>query len=122
MRSVISEQLMIQDEQSKITRDVNITPSEVKNFFKKLPKDSIPEIGSEMQIGIIAKVPVIGEAEKREVKEKLVGMKERIKKGMISPHLQYFIPRIPALRKKVGNLECLKGEKCALNSKPPHSN
>jgi peptidyl-prolyl cis-trans isomerase SurA len=38
MRTVIKEQLLIQEEQGKITKDLTVTPSEVKSFFKKLPK------------------------------------------------------------------------------------
>jgi peptidyl-prolyl cis-trans isomerase SurA len=108
MRDVIKEQLMIQDEQSKITKDINITPSEVKAYFRRLPKDSIPEIGSEMQIGIIVKIPVMGEAEKVEVKEKLLNMKERIKKGDDFATLAILYSEDPGSAKKGGELGMFK--------------
>ncbi|MEI6900156.1 MAG: peptidylprolyl isomerase [Bacteroidota bacterium] len=108
MRDVIREQLMTQEEQSKITKDILITPSEVRAFFKKLSKDSIPEIGSEIQIGIIAKQPIIGEAEKLEVKEKLKNMKERVKKGDDFSTLAILYSEDPGSAKKGGELGMFK--------------
>ena len=108
MRDVIREQLMTQEEQSKITKDMVITPSEVRAFFKKLTKDSIPEISSEMQIGIIAKQPVIGEVEKREVKEKLQKLKDRIKKGDYFATLAILYSEDPGSAKKGGELGMFK--------------
>jgi len=108
MREVIKEQLMIQEEQSKITRDITVTPSEVKTYFKKLPKDSIPEISSEIQIGIIVKIPVMGEPEKQEVKDKLKSMKERIKKGDDFATLAILYSEDPGSAKKGGELGMFK--------------
>jgi peptidyl-prolyl cis-trans isomerase SurA len=108
MREVIREQLLIQEEQGKITRDLTITPSEVRTFFKKLPKDSIPEISSEIQIGIIAKQPVLGDAEKQEVKDKLKSMKERIKKGDDFATLAILYSEDPGSAKKGGELGMFK--------------
>jgi peptidyl-prolyl cis-trans isomerase SurA len=108
MREVIREQLMIQEEQAKITREITITPAEVKSYFRKLSKDSIPEIGSEIQIGIIVKIPVIGEAEKQEVKDKLVSMKERIKKGDDFSTLAILYSEDPGSAKKGGELGMFK--------------
>ncbi|MEI6750914.1 MAG: peptidylprolyl isomerase, partial [Bacteroidota bacterium] len=42
LRDVIQEQMLTEQEQQKITKDASITPSEVKSFFRKIPKDSIP--------------------------------------------------------------------------------
>ena len=108
MRDVIREQLMTEDEQGKITKDLTITPSEVKSFYKKLPKDSIPEIASEIQIGIIAKQPVIGESEKQEVKDKLKNLKERVKKGDDFATLAILYSEDPGSAKKGGELGMFK--------------
>lgn len=108
LREVIKDQLMIQDEQSKITKDVTITPAEVKAYYRKLPKDSLPEIGSEMQIGLISKVPVVGEEEKKEVKEKLISLKERVKKGDDFATLAILYSEDPGSAKKGGELGMFK--------------
>jgi peptidyl-prolyl cis-trans isomerase SurA len=65
MRDIIRENLLIREVQSKINQNISITPSEVKSYFRKLPKDSIPEISSEVEIGIIVKQPAISEKEKQ---------------------------------------------------------
>jgi peptidyl-prolyl cis-trans isomerase SurA len=108
MRDVIREQMMVETTQQKITKDVTATPSEVKAFYKKLPKDSIPEISSEYEIGMISKVPVIGEAEKEEVKAKLRSFKERIKNGDDFSTLAILYSEDPGSAKKGGELGLFK--------------
>ena len=71
LHDVIQEQMLTEQEQQKITKDANVTPSEVKSFFRKIPKDSIPLINSEFEIGMIVKQPQIGDKEKQEAREKL---------------------------------------------------
>ena len=39
--------------QQKVVDEVNVTPDEVKNFFKKIPKDERPLIGTEIEISQI---------------------------------------------------------------------
>ena len=108
MRDVIRENLLIREVQGKITKDITITPSEVKAYFRKLPKDSIPEISSEMEIGMIVKQPVISEAEKQEVREKLVSLKERVKKGDDFSTLAILYSEDPGSSKKGGELGMFK--------------
>jgi len=108
VRDVIKEGMMIEQTQQKITKDVTITPSEVKAFFKKLPKDSIPDIASEYQIGMIVKQPVIGEQEKDEVRNKLKGFLDRIKKGDDFSTLAILYSEDPGSSKKGGELGMFK--------------
>jgi peptidyl-prolyl cis-trans isomerase SurA len=108
MREVIRENLLIREVQGKITKDITITPSEVKVYFRKLPKDSIPEISSEMEIGIIVKQPEISEIEKQEVKDKLTSMKERVKKGDDFATLAILYSEDPGSSKKGGELGMFK--------------
>jgi peptidyl-prolyl cis-trans isomerase SurA len=108
LRDIIKEQLLAQQVEQKIIANVTITPEEVKAFFKKMPKDSIPEINSEMEVGIIVKQPVIGEAEKQEVKNKLKGFKERIQKGDDFSTLAVLYSEDPGSAKKGGELGLFK--------------
>jgi peptidyl-prolyl cis-trans isomerase SurA len=108
MRDVIRENLLIQEEQRKINENMNITPSEVKNYFRKLPKDSIPEISSEIEIGIIVKQPVIGDLEKQEAKYKLSNMKERVRNGDDFSTLAILYSEDPGSSKKGGELGMFK--------------
>lgn len=108
MRDIIKEQMMVQSSQEKITKDVNITPSEVKAFLKKLPKDSIPEISSEIEVGMIMKIPVIGDAEKQACIDRLKSFKERIKKGDDFSTLAVLYSEDPGSAKKGGELGMFK--------------
>lgn len=108
MRDIIKEQMMVQESQSKITKDVNVTPSEVKAFLKKLPKDSIPEISSEIEVGMIMKSPVIGDAEKQVCIDRLKSFKERIKKGDDFSTLAVLYSEDPGSAKKGGELGMFK--------------
>jgi peptidyl-prolyl cis-trans isomerase SurA len=108
MRDMMKEQMMTQEAQEKITKDVRITPSEVKAFLKKLPKDSIPEISSEIEVGMIMKTPVIGEAEKQACIDRLKSFKERIKKGDDFSTLAVLYSEDPGSAKKGGELGMFK--------------
>ena len=108
MRDIIKEQMMVQSSQEKITKDVNITPSEVKAFLKKLPKDSIPEISSEIEVGMIMKSPVIGDVEKQTCIDRLKNFKERIKKGDDFSTLAVLYSEDPGSAKKGGELGMFK--------------
>jgi len=108
LRDVVREQLFVKMENEKIIKDITITPSEVKSFFRKLPKDSIPEISSEMEIGVIVKIPLIGAEEKQMVKLKLKSFKERIAKGDDFSTLAVMYSEDPGSSKQGGELGMFK--------------
>ena len=108
MKEMIKENMMVSQSQEKITKDVNITPSEVRVYLKKLPKDSIPEISSEIEVGMIVKSPVIGDAEKQACIDRLKNFKERIKKGDEFSTLAVLYSEDPGSAKKGGELGMFK--------------
>jgi len=108
LRDMVREQLLVKMENENILKDVNVTPSEVKTFFKKLPKDSIPEISSEIEIGMIVKIPAIGEEEKQIVRNKLKSFKERIVKGDDFGTLAVMYSEDPGSSKQGGELGMFK--------------
>ncbi len=81
MREKIHDYLLIQNVQSKLTQDIKITPSEVSDFFSNIPADSLPLIGSQIEIEQIVKQPLISDVEVDMVKEKLNGLRARVLKG-----------------------------------------
>ncbi len=81
IRPDIKEGLVAQKMQSKITADINTTPEDVKQFFKKFPKDSLPTFNKEVEVGEIQFNPKLTEAEKATYKEKAQALLDRIKKG-----------------------------------------
>lgn len=78
LRSTIHDQMMSEQVKSNITQDVTITPSEVRDFFNDIPKDSIPLISSEYQYSQIIIVPKVRPEEKEYARKKLLGIRKRI--------------------------------------------
>lgn len=81
VRSQVKEQLTAQKMQQEITKNLKVTPNEVKKFFNQIPKDSIPEIPSEVQIGHIVRYAKVTKAQKEELSARLLDYKRRILAG-----------------------------------------
>lgn len=81
LRLQIKEQMVGRKMQSKITENVKITPSEVQRFFNEIPKDSIPYMPSEVEIGQIVRIAKATKDEKSVIKQKLIDIKKRIENG-----------------------------------------
>ncbi|HEX7844194.1 MAG TPA: peptidylprolyl isomerase, partial [Chitinophagaceae bacterium] len=56
-RESVKEQMLAEAMQRKIVENVRITPTEVKAFFEKIPKDSLPFYESELEICQIVVYP-----------------------------------------------------------------
>jgi peptidyl-prolyl cis-trans isomerase SurA len=80
-RDVIKDLLLAQTVEQKITKDLKVTPSEVKSYFRSLPDDSLPKISSEVEIGVIVKKATVNNEEKKLIRTKLTGIRERIMNG-----------------------------------------
>ncbi|UTA69434.1 MULTISPECIES: peptidylprolyl isomerase [Emticicia] len=81
VRSQVREQLTAQKMQGEITKNLKVTPNEVKKFFNQIPKDSIPEVPTEVQIGHIVRLAKVTKAQKGELSERLLDYKRRILAG-----------------------------------------
>ena len=84
LKDDVRDLLMAQQMQSKVTGDMAVTPNEVKEYFKSIPADSIPFINEEVEVGQIVKKPAITPGEKKDAKEKIEGIRQRILKGEAS--------------------------------------
>jgi peptidyl-prolyl cis-trans isomerase SurA len=67
--------------QKKIIDKVEITPEEVRNFFREIPQDEIPIFGAEVEIAQITVKPVINEEEKQKVITKLKELRQEVLNG-----------------------------------------
>lgn len=81
MRAPFRERLITEQMQQKIVENVRITPSEVRNYFKKLPKDSLPEMPDRYELQQIVLRPRISDAEKERIRERLRTYREQILNG-----------------------------------------
>jgi peptidyl-prolyl cis-trans isomerase SurA len=80
-KPLIREQLLAQQMQSKVTKGVSSSPSDVRTFFNKIPKDSLPYVNAELEYAQIVHYVPVSEEQKREAKDKLRSIRERIVSG-----------------------------------------
>ena len=64
--------------QQKIIEGIEVTPEEVRQFFKRIPEDERPVFGAEMEIAQIVKSPKPSEEEKQKAIDKLKAIKSDI--------------------------------------------
>jgi peptidyl-prolyl cis-trans isomerase SurA len=81
MHDPIRDQKLAQSMRNKIISDVRITPYEVKNYFNKIPVDSLPFYESLVEIGQIVVFPKANKDAEDYCKEELASYKEAIEKG-----------------------------------------
>jgi peptidyl-prolyl cis-trans isomerase SurA len=81
MRPDVKEGLIANKMQQKITENVNVTPLEVKKYFESYKKDSLPDIGTEVEVGEISLHPKLTKIEKQKYHDKLDAIRLRIKSG-----------------------------------------
>lgn len=81
LRDQIREQKLAREMTSKITKDLTITPAEVKRFFNKIPADSLPFYSSDVEVAQIVRVAKVSEVQKQEARQRLVDLRNRILGG-----------------------------------------
>jgi peptidyl-prolyl cis-trans isomerase SurA len=81
LRDQIKEQLVGRQMQQVITKDITITPSEVRRFFNQIPNDSLPYYDSDVEVAQIVRKAKVSDAQKTEARQKLIGLREQILKG-----------------------------------------
>ncbi|HKK39392.1 MAG TPA: peptidylprolyl isomerase [Cryomorphaceae bacterium] len=78
---VLKDQLLVQRMESEISADINVTPSDVQEFFNEIPKDSLPYVNASVQMAQIVKYPEVSTAEKERVRSRLMEFKEQVETG-----------------------------------------
>ncbi|MDF7821123.1 peptidylprolyl isomerase [Runella sp. MFBS21] len=81
VREEIKNSMISEKMQTTITSAIKVTPSEVKRFFNSIPKDSLPYIPAEVEIGHIVRYAQVTKAQKEELRNRLLEFKARIEKG-----------------------------------------
>ena len=84
LRESYRERQMVQGMQQKLTKDITVSPAEVRRYFKDMPQDSLPFVPTEVEVQIITQQPKIEQEEINRVKEELRSYTERINKGEYS--------------------------------------
>jgi peptidyl-prolyl cis-trans isomerase SurA len=81
LRDQIREQMIINEMQRKITKDISITPAEVRRFFNRIPKDSLPFFSAEVEVAQIVRLAKVSNEQKELTKRQLIDLRNRILAG-----------------------------------------
>jgi peptidyl-prolyl cis-trans isomerase SurA len=78
---VLKEQKLTTEMTKKIVEKVEITPEEVRDFFKKIPTADLPVFGAELEVAQIVVKPKVTDADKKKVIDKLNGFRKECLEG-----------------------------------------
>ncbi|ADB36869.1 peptidylprolyl isomerase [Spirosoma linguale] len=81
LRSQVKDQKVVQKMQQKITTDVKVTPRDVRRFYDGIPKDSLPYIPAEVEVGQIVRFAKPTKEQKEVLRQRLLDMKKRVEAG-----------------------------------------
>lgn len=81
LREQIREQMVVGRMEDHITQDIKVTPSEVRRFFNRIPKDSLDYFSASVEVAQIVKVAEVNEAQKNATKAQLIELRNRILAG-----------------------------------------
>ena len=104
LREVVGEQMLAQQVQQGIVAAVTVTPSEIRSFYRSIPKDSLPLIKTEYKIAEVVKMPPVNIEEKLRVKEQLLDLRKRILSGENFSTMAVLYSQDPGSAKKGGEL------------------
>jgi len=108
LRQPLREQLIAEKMQDEITSKLNVTPQDVKRFFKNIPQDSLPYFSAEVEIGQIVKLAQVSKTQKDEARNKLLEIKKRIQAGEDFATLATQFSEDPGSAQKGGELGFFK--------------
>jgi peptidyl-prolyl cis-trans isomerase SurA len=80
-RDDIRNKKLVDKMRGKITDGISITPNDVKVYFSKIPKDSIPYFNSEVELSEIIINPVLNAEQKKISSDKLIDIRKRVVDG-----------------------------------------
>ena len=72
---------LVQKMKMHLVQDINVSPAEVREYFKDLPEDSIPMVPTMVEVQIITQEPRVEIEEINRVKDQLREYTERVNKG-----------------------------------------
>lgn len=81
LRENVRDGLTVQKMQQKLAGDITVTPSEVREYFKGLPPDSVPYVPTQVEVQVIVMQPKIPQEEIDRVKKQLREFTDRVSSG-----------------------------------------
>ena len=81
LRTSQKERYAIEMVQQGLVKNLKITPSEVRSFYKRIPEDSLPYISTTVEVEIITLEPQVSLAEIDDIKSRLRDYTEQVTSG-----------------------------------------
>ncbi len=111
-RESVRESMLATAMRNKIVEDTRITPNEVKDFFDKIPKDSLPYFESELEIGQIVLYPKASRDMEKYIVEELNNYKKQIENKVATfPELAKMYSEDPGSKDQGGQYQINRNEK-----------
>lgn len=106
-REDIRNQLLAQRMQGVITGDVQISPAEVRTFFKEIPDDSLPYFNAEVELAHLVLIPKATQEQKDYAVEKISELRDRALAGEDFGFLASIYSEDPGSKEQNGDLGCM---------------
>ncbi|RYC71089.1 MULTISPECIES: peptidylprolyl isomerase [Spirosoma] len=81
LRQQVKDQKIVQKMQQKITTDVKVTPRDVRRFYESIPKDSLPYMPADVEVGQIVRFAKPTKEQKEALRQRLLDFKKRVQDG-----------------------------------------
>ncbi|NJM25741.1 MAG: peptidylprolyl isomerase [Bacteroidia bacterium] len=81
LREQIREQMVVREMEKTITKDLAVTPAEVRRFFNNISKDSLPYFSAEVEVAQIVKVAEVSQAQKEATRNQLIDLRNQLLGG-----------------------------------------
>lgn len=75
---------LVRKMQETLVSDVKVSPAEVRDYFRKLPADSLPIIPTTVEVEILTQTPKVEQEEINRIKNQLRDYTDRVTKGETS--------------------------------------
>ena len=80
-RDDIRDQMLAQRMREKVTEGLTVTPTEVRDYFNNIPKDSLPYFNTEYEVSQIVFKVNVGDEQQQKALDKIIDLKKRIEEG-----------------------------------------
>ena len=104
IRGTVADNILAQKVRSNITRDVSVSPTDVKNYFSSIPKDSLPVVPESYKIAQLVIKAKPNKTEKERVRKKLEDVRKRILNGSDFDLMARIYSKDPGSRERGGDL------------------
>lgn len=81
MRATVREMMVANRMQQKITEGIDVTPNEVRTYFESIPTDSLPNFGTEVEVGEIVFQPKLTDEEKKPFYDRAESIRQEVLGG-----------------------------------------